>query len=851
MTFNASRLTCFALLSALETDARDLVLGLEIDGPITWPTTAEGLARERYERERGPATDISHASLVGYLDFPDAYQILLGHKQKVTEPLKLSLGMVGPQLAELTSIRNRVAHNRPLEINDLPALSDIAKALLRQSRSDWGATRATLDRLENDPSYVLGLTIRLRVDPIDEPFHNLPVPDFDETGFFGRSNALRQVKRAILGPWPAISILGDGGIGKTSIALKAAYDILDDPKANFDAIVWTTAKSTTLTSHEIGRINDAILSSLGLFEDAAKQLGYQNQPGGDPIAELLDYLATFRVLLILDNLETVMDKRLRDFLRDLPHGSKVLITSRIGLQMENPIKLEPLSPDESRQLFMALVHRRNVSVLKSLDTNGVDKLVAKLKGHPLYIKWLVAGVQSGRRPSEIVSDNDLLLDYCMSNVFDKLGKDSRAVLQSMQIMRGTRLQAELAYLNGMNARAIQSALLELMATNFVSMTQSGVDELEASYEVGDFASTYLSRKQPPSSDFRAKIIRQSDALSKLGLKLASESRLDKFDPRSIDIRGQQDVPVARLLSDVQRELKANRFDRALELCHEAQTLSPGYHEAWRIEGLVQTRRRDHSAALLAYERATELAAGTPSELIADYHCASFLIYESMEYERALVLLHRAAKSDSSSPQIVYQIAACHFQLQRYNAALDATIGLVGMPVASAHLYDAALLGLRATSFGCADDLWNGRLGKALELIERTVELSTAIPVELFDDQLTDWLIRVLRLTEQVEVESSPEPFLFRRAREFRTSLEQRARVVDVDSLMRRIGWIKNISVDKSYAFVFAGDEEFFFHRNEFMLKSEWERLTVNSLVAFTVAEPGPKGLRAKKVRLLD
>lgn len=317
MTFNASRLTCFALISALETDARDLVLALEADGVVDWPNTAETLARERYERDRGPDGDVTHTLLVTYLDFPDAYEILLSNKRNAAGPIKDALAIVGPHLAELTAIRNRVAHNRPLEINDLPALSDIATALLRQSRIHWDSTRMTLEHLENDPSYVLGLTIRLRVDPIDEPFHNLPVPDFDETGFFGRTNALRQVKRAILGPWPAISILGDGGIGKTSIALKAAYDILDDPKANFDAIVWTSAKSTTLTSHEIGRINNAILTSLGLFEDAAQQLGYPNSPGGDPIAELLDYLATFRVLLILDNLETVMDKRLRDFLREI------------------------------------------------------------------------------------------------------------------------------------------------------------------------------------------------------------------------------------------------------------------------------------------------------------------------------------------------------------------------------------------------------------------------------------------------------------------------------------------------------------------------------------------------------
>jgi len=850
MTFNASRLTCFAILSALETDARDLVIALEIDGTITWPSDSEGAAVERFVRDRGPGETPLHASLVAYLDFPDSYQILLKHKSVASDSLKIALKSLGPLLSELTAIRNRVAHNRPLEINDLPALSDVAKLLLRNSRANWDNTRETIEHLERDPSYVLGLTIRLRADPVDEPFHNLPVPDFDETGFFGRGDALRQVKRAILGPWPAVSILGDGGIGKTSIALKAAYDLLEDPKAKFDAIVWTTAKATTLNSQEIERINDAVRSSLGLFEEAASQLGYPKSGGGDPIADLLEYLENFRVLLILDNLETVMDKRLREFLRDLPHGSKVLITSRIGLQMENPIKLEPLSNDESRQLLMALAHRRNVPVLKGLDSTGTEKLVGKLKGHPLYIKWLVSGVQAGKRPNDIVSNNDLLLDYCMSNVFDKLAEGSRAVLQSMQVMRGARLQAELAYLNEMDAQTIQTALLDLLATNFISMTQSGVDELEASYEVGDFATTYLARKQPPSERFRVRLLSRADQLAQLGVQLANESRIDKFNPRSIDIRGQHDAPVARLLSEVQRHLRADRFDRALELCHEAQTLSPGYHEAWRVEGLVQTRRRDHAAALMAYDRATELASGTPSELLADYHFALFLAFENRDYSHALELLQRAAKVDSQSPQIIYHIAYCHFHLQNYAESLDASIGLAGMPVAPSFVYDAALLGFRAARFGSGAGLWAGDLAVALELIERSMDLANTIPLEAIDEQLTDWMVALIHSASEVENQASGEPFLSRRAGEYGTLLNQRIRVASTDSLERKTGLLKSVSPDKSYAFIDL-PEVVFMHRNNLVVRSDFERLEPGSMVAFTEAAPGPKGRRAREIRLLD
>lgn len=491
MSFNATRLTCFALISAIETDCRDLILSLESEHEIVWSKESLSAASRRFSNEKKSRNTPSHTELVEFLDFADSYQILLGNKEALDASTLSSLNSLGELLEKLVSVRNRVAHSRPMEIDDLAVAHDVARPLASSSSAAWTVTRATLNRLELDPAFVLGLTVQLPADPLNQSLHNLPIPDFDETGFFGRGNELKRVKKALLGPWPVVSILGDGGIGKTAIALKAAYDLLDDPKAEFEAVVWVTAKATTLTSSEIQNIGGAIQDSLGMFEAAAAQLSGTDTNGADIAQEVLEYLATFRILLILDNLETVTDQRLRDFLLDMPKGSKVLITSRIGLGMENPVKLEPLSSAESKSLLKALASIRNVEMLKNLDDRAMERLVMKLKGHPLYIKWLVSGVQSGRRPSDLVNDNSLLLDFCMSNVYDKLGDSARSVLQSMQVMRGSRGQGELAFLNDMNAQQVQAALLELMTTNFVAMKTSGAESLDGSYETGEFAAQYL------------------------------------------------------------------------------------------------------------------------------------------------------------------------------------------------------------------------------------------------------------------------------------------------------------------------------------------------------------------------
>jgi hypothetical protein len=122
--------------------------------------------------------------------------------------------------------------------------------------------------------------------------HNLPLPDFDETGFLGRAEETRQLLTAIRGPWPIITIVGEGGVGKTALGLRIAYELLDDASAGFDAIVWTSSKTTKLTPNQILRIDDAIQGSLGILRDIEKTLS--GTPSADPLSEVLDYLNSFK-----------------------------------------------------------------------------------------------------------------------------------------------------------------------------------------------------------------------------------------------------------------------------------------------------------------------------------------------------------------------------------------------------------------------------------------------------------------------------------------------------------------------------------------------------------------------------
>jgi LuxR family glucitol operon transcriptional activator len=736
-----------------------------------------------------------------------------------------------------------------MEIDDLPSLLDAAQPLIATRSEHWLRLKETVSRLQDDPSHVLSLKVDLVADADAAPQNNLPVPDFDETGFFGRRLQIDRIKKAIKGAYPVVSILGDGGIGKTALALKVAYELLDDPKQAFDVFVWVTAKATVLTVNEIRRINDAVQDSLGLFALAARELG--GDPQSDPTAELLSYLETFKVLLILDNMETVLDQRLRDFLLELPLGSKVVITSRIGLGIENPVQLAPLTQDESANLLRAVARIRQVPSLVSLPQDQVVSLAAAMNGHPAYIKWFVSGVQSGRRPEELLSDNTLLLDFCMSNVFEYLSEEARAVLRSMQALAGAKTQAELAFINDCSAKAIQSALLELITTNFVQMQSLSPSQLlETTYQLSDFGRQYLQASQPVQADEQTWLLDRRQTLTHLGDTLRAENSASPYDPHTIDVRGSGDFHVARLLRDAVRSATQTReTDNALLLCREAQVLSPTYHEAWRVEAFIHDLRGDFAAARAGYERATELA---PNSLPLNYFYGTFLVHHGSSPEAGLRRLQRAVTEESTEITVLVEIARTHLNLGDWAAAIATArhAGDVGrlQPREAERVIRA---GLRAAVLGSRNVSQAGAKGMALELVEDALplcEVATASPYA--SDLAFDRVLQLRQLCSQI-ASVAPEEFVARKAASFVTTLEGYLERQDPLRGGRRLGVVKRLIDDKFFGFITASGKDYFFHIRDLPKQDDWFDLVEGTTVAFRPIENHTRGPRAGEPAALD
>lgn len=236
------------------------------------------------------------------------------------------------------------------------------------------------------------------------PKHNLPQPNFGQ--FVGRENEKQDLISLLL-PHPAsiyyvITILGVGGIGKSALALEIAHHYRQNyaelpHEERFDAIVWFSAKETVLVGDEIRSrwpiqktIEELYATVASVFdrEEAIKAcVTLQEQD-----KKIRHILSNQRTLLILDNLETVDDERLLDFILHPPTPTKIVVTTRHWVSVAYPIKLEGMPHDDALDLIEHQSHLGNVY----LSNEEKEKLIKRTGGIPLAIVWSIGLIRSGR-----------------------------------------------------------------------------------------------------------------------------------------------------------------------------------------------------------------------------------------------------------------------------------------------------------------------------------------------------------------------------------------------------------------------------------------------------------------------
>lgn len=240
----------YALIGSFERDMRNLLEHYVIsqlgEETALGPHFNEADLRRREEG----AEDLS---AVEFLDLRHEYELLNTHRELLPSGLAREVRELTRQLDVITPWRRKTAHYRSYGRpgGQPAAVEELLTAFRSFQNSLWRELHKTLKLVGSDDAFVLPPQSGIDSSP-QRVQHNLPSADYDETGLVGREEAVEGLLSDIKkGRERVITLLGEGGIGKSALALETAYRLLDDEETSFELILWVSLKTERLTAYGI------------------------------------------------------------------------------------------------------------------------------------------------------------------------------------------------------------------------------------------------------------------------------------------------------------------------------------------------------------------------------------------------------------------------------------------------------------------------------------------------------------------------------------------------------------------------------------------------------------------------
>ncbi|KAM3092140.1 NB-ARC domain-containing protein [Phormidesmis sp. 146-35] len=281
----------------------------------------------------------------------------------------------------------------------------------------------------------------------------------DVSVFLGREQELLEVRQWILEEHcRLVAILGIGGCGKSSLAVKLAMQI----QSEFEIVIWRSLAGAP-------SIDELLESILSFLSGACKESLEIPASSEEKFSRLMECLQTTRCLLILDNAETLLSsgervgkcregyedyRRLIRAVGEVPHQSCVLLTSREKsitialLEGEKfPVRsllLKGLKMEDVRSLF------QHKGTFTGSDTDW-HRLTDYYAGNPLSLKLVAAATQemfNGEIAAalEYIEQGLLVFEdvhHLLNQQFDRLSHVEQSVLTWLADHQNTVTLAEL------------------------------------------------------------------------------------------------------------------------------------------------------------------------------------------------------------------------------------------------------------------------------------------------------------------------------------------------------------------------------------------------------------------------
>jgi tetratricopeptide (TPR) repeat protein len=493
---------------------------------------------------------------------------------------------------ELNELRNKVAHvRRSFSLLDFDMLVDYVKLLGRGKSA--GDVREYIDQEQYREFQSIPPGFVIQEEELNVT-SNLPPEDYSlEGGFVGRRDAKKKLTEILYSDLDrVITLIGSGGVGKTALALNVSYSIRDDVDCPFTAIVWFSAKTSMLTPKgiietvpEIRNYEEFVRKTIRVLQPEHSS----NLESSLPLHNLGKYLQTLlstnRVLMIVDNLESVMieDSSLVEFLKDVPRPSKVLITSRVGLgEIERRFFLDEMSANDAILLFRLVCRDKGLKDYSKLREGKIEGLVDQVQKYPLAIKWSIAEAALGKdlnaafkMPLKGTSD---IAKFCFEDVFAMLSEKARMCLYGISLFDTPPSVTLIRYLIECSDSDFLLVIRELILASFVfpctieGQEGSGM----TAYGLLSLTQDYVQEKLNDEQEIRTTLNDRFYRLQELVEQEEKAKSISSYSVYSLGVKTPEDRIAVKLVKSAKGLYQEGRVSGAEELFRDAMEVAPNF-----------------------------------------------------------------------------------------------------------------------------------------------------------------------------------------------------------------------------------------------------------------------------------
>ncbi|WDF67142.1 NB-ARC domain-containing protein [Sphingobacterium oryzagri] len=563
------------------------------------------------------------------IDFPDLKEIVLfkDHPKDLLKGKFESESFI-KYMDELYLLRCKIAHIKGYFTSiDLDKLTELT--LLISKHFGFSNIKILIEKIKSKPNEVIISTPSNFIEDYLEKsgiINNLPIPDYEyEGGFVGREEDRKKIIQYLKSEkTPVVTLTGSGGVGKTSLALKVVQDLTERPENNiFDAIVWLSAKENKLSPLGIEDIEPTLKNYDELLDIIIKLFGFEDQIKIDSIEdkerlseEIFDL--TNKVLVIVDNLETITDERIINFILDAPLKVKFLITSRKGIgQVERRHELKELKSKEAIYLFRQLSKDKQLDKLAGVPDQIIKKYVDKVSCYPLAIKWVIGQVARGKDINKIIdsihtTESDIS-KFCYDQIFSTLTENCQKLLFALALIEESPTQNILEYTVELNQEDFEDAIEELILISLVIPEQflNEKKEIGTTYRLLALTKGYTRLQLNKNLDLREYLINRLNHVQSIVTTSERAKKEYRHSLYNFGAKSDEEKIAAIIAQTALQRYQSGFYDEAVEEYKRAIKVCPTFAPLYRNWAVMESMENHISEASNLMSKAAELDPSDP------------------------------------------------------------------------------------------------------------------------------------------------------------------------------------------------------------------------------------------------